>query len=253
MAVKLSLPIGAFAALAAASLGGFALVSGWPGPAPSAATAPLADPQASARLDAVEERLRRLEDTATAHPADQAKARSGGPAPAERFLVGLLHLQNVAASARPWQRELQLVLDLARPTPLAPALTQVLAFHAPRGVPTRAQLRARFAALRPDLLAYAPAEAGVAGRLLQGGQMAAAGLGLAAPVPPGRTEAALASIAEHLARGDLSTALFDAATLDPALQPRIAEWSAQARARLAVEQAIQELLFQSLEAGVGRP
>jgi hypothetical protein len=244
--VKFLLSVGG--AMAAAALVGGGFVAGRMGAITPHATAgaPAGDAGAAliGRLDAMEERLRRLEAT---------RPDATAPPPADRFLVGLLHLQSVAATARPWQRELQVVRDLAAPGQFIPALAETLAAHATRGVPTRLQLRERFAALQPDLLAHAPAEAGVTQRLLQGSRSAAAGLGLAAPPPPGRTEAALAGISDHLGRGDLAAALFDAATLDPALQPRIAEWSAQARARLAVEQAIQELLLQSLTAGIRRP
>ncbi|WP_374450215.1 hypothetical protein [Stella sp.] len=206
----------------------------------------------AARLGIVEERLRRLEDLARpAAPPPTAKAPDDQPRD-DRHLVALLHLQNVAQSARPWQRELQLVLDLAGPDRLNRPLVDVLRGHAAQGVPSRAELRREFLAIRAALLAEARGESGMIHGLLQSGQSAAAGLGLAAPPPPGRTEATVAGIARGLDRGDLAGALHDAALLDARLQPRVAVWTGRVRSRLAVEQAIQELLAQSLAAGPRR-
>ncbi|BBK31002.1 hypothetical protein EDC65_1559 [Stella humosa] len=190
-----------------------------------------------ARIDAVEARLARME-----------AGRSN-----ERLIAGLLNLQGATASSRPWPRELQVVRDLAGPGQLPPTLADVLSGHAARGVPTRGQLRERFAAIQPELLAQAPAEGGIGQRLLHGSRAAVAGAGLATPPPPSRTEAAVAGIALHLARDDLSAALIDAASLDPSLQARIADWSVQARGRLAVDQAIRELLLHAFAAGSRRP
>jgi hypothetical protein len=54
---------------------------------------------------------------------------------------------------------------------------------------------------------------------------------------------------DQLRRGNLAAAVSDAATLDAGLQPLIAGWMAQARARLAVEQAVQETLLRALGRG----
>lgn len=199
----------------------------------------------AARLGGIEERLRRLEPGTAPAPSRQAGD--------DRHLVALLHLQNVATTARPWSRELQLLLDQAGAGRLNPALVEVLRANAAQGVATRAELRRRFAMLRPALLADGAAETGLIHGLLQGGQSAAAGLGLAAPPPPDRTEATIADIGLRLDRGDLAGALHDAGLLDGRLRARLGDWTAQVRARLAVEQALQELLAQSLASGLQRP
>lgn len=194
------------------------------------------------RLAAIESRLQALETTGpTNEPSD------------ERYLVALLHLQDVARSARPWQRELQFVLQLAGPDRLNATLVAVLRSHAAQGVPTRPELRRGFIAAGRAILSETSFETGVIQGLLHGGQSAAAGLGLAPPPPPGRTQSTLNAIGQRLDRGDLAGALHDAALLDSQFQPRIAEWTAEVRARLAVEQAIQELLAQSLSDRSGRP
>ena len=137
---------------------------------------------------------------------------------------------------------------LAPPGALPRPLHEVLASHAARGLPTEAELRERFQALAPQLLARAPNDAGLLARGAGTVRGAAAGLGLVAPAPPGEQEAAIAGILDQLRRGNLAAAAADAAALDEAVQPLLAGWLAQARARLAVEQAVQETLLRALAA-----
>ena len=73
-----------------------------------------------------------------------------------------------------------------------------------------------------------------------------AGIGLAAPPAPTDQEQAIAGVAQQLRRGNLAAAVADASALDAALQPLLAGWLAQAGARLAVEQAVQETLLRAL-------
>ena len=179
--------------------------------------------------------------------AQRAEAAAGLRGPqADRFLAAALLLQSGIATARPWLREFQAMAALAPPGALPRPLHEVLASHAARGLPTEAELRDRFQVLAPQLLARAPSEGGLFSRAattLRGGF---AGIGLAAPPPPGEQEAAVTGILDQLRRGNLAAAVVDAGALDDAVQPLIAGWLAQARARLAVEQAVQETLLRAL-------
>jgi hypothetical protein len=136
--------------------------------------------------------------------------------------------------------------DLAPPGALPRPLAEVLGSHAARGLPTEAELRERFAALAPQLVARAPRQEGMVGSTLGLIRGAVASIGLTAPPPPSEAEVAIAGVGHQLRRGNLAGAVADASALDPALQPVLAGWLAQARARLAVEQAVQEVLLRAL-------
>jgi hypothetical protein len=226
--IAATLPLGRTAAVNAASSAT---------PAPLAATSPVED-----RLGLLESRLR---DLAT----ERAQANILRAPQAERFFAAALNLQSAIASSRPWVREYELLVTLAPPGALAPALGEVLASHAARGVPTEADLSERFFALAPQLAARIPREGGYLEWAGTGARGGFAAIGLAAPPPPTATEAALGSIAGQLRRGNLAGAASDAAMLDPRAQPLLAGWLAQVRARLAVEQAIRETLLRALSAG----
>lgn len=198
--------------------------------------------QRAQQWEAVEARL--LEQARRLQVGPVATAGQG-----ERFLVALIYLQGTIVSSRPWQRELQIVMNLAAPGQVPRTLAETLASHAARGLPTEAELRERFMALMPLMLERAPSEGDIFTRTSAFARSVLAGIGLASPPAPGETEATLASIAGRLRRRDLSGALADIAALDEALQPLLAGWVAQARARLAVEQAIQETLLPALAGG----
>ncbi len=202
----------------------------------------LALAQRAQQWEAVEARLH--EQARRPQSAPVAAAGQG-----ERFLVALIYLQGVIASSRPWQRELQIVMNLATSGQIPRPLAETLASHAARGLPTEAELRERFMTLTPLLLERAPSEGDMLTRVSDFARSVLAGIGLASRPAPGGTEAALNSIGERLRRRDLSGALADIAALDEALQPLLAGWVAQARARLAVEQAIQETLLPALAGG----
>lgn len=218
-------------------------------PAAQATSAP-----AVTQVDAgVEQRMAALEARLQAVLAERSQAPGVARAPeGERFFAAALHLQATIASPRPWLREYELVAALAPPGTLARPLREVLASHAARGLPTEFELRERFTTLAPLLATRAPAELGFVQRMdhwLRGGFAA---IGLAAPPGPSGTEAALDSIQEQLRRGNLAGAATDAAALPAAVQPLLAGWLAQARARLAAEQAIRETLLRALSPE-GRP
>ncbi|WP_431285181.1 mitofilin family membrane protein [Humitalea sp. 24SJ18S-53] len=201
---------------------------------------------------ALEDRLLALEARHQAQAAAATRSDIQRAPQADRFFAAALHLQAAIASPRPWLREYELVVALAPPGALARPLGEVLASHAARGIPTEADLRERFMTLTPVLAARVPAGGGLlerAGSTVRGGF---ANVGLVSPPAPSPTDATLAGIANQLRRGSLAAAVADAATLDASVQPLIAGWLAQARARLAVEQAIQETLLHALSP-VARP
>jgi hypothetical protein len=208
-------------------------------------------PRLDARLEGLEAALRATAERAAqaeavARRAEAAAALQGPQA--DRFLAAALLLQASAATARPWLREFQAMAALAPAEALPRPLHEVLASHAARGLPTEAELRERFLALAPQLLARAPSDAGLLSRAASTLRGGFAVVGLASAPRPGAQEAAIAGILDQLRRGNLVAATADAAALDDAVQPLLAGWLAQARARLAVEQAVQETLLRALSA-----
>lgn len=198
--------------------------------------------QASARAEDAARTARIASDSAT-QAASQATAALAQARPQDRLVPALLNLQMVAATARPWHRELRALLDLDAGGALPAPVVEVLTSHSLRGVPTEGELHDRFVALTPAIAWRMPAEHGVLDRAQLNMRSALSGIGLVAPPPPGEADAATASIAERLRRGDLAGAVADAAALDKRAEPLLVGWTAQARARLAVEQALRETIL----------
>lgn len=178
--------------------------------------------------------------------AERAIATSSAARPQDRLVPALLNLQMVAATARPWHRELRAVLDLDAARMIPATVVEVLTSHSLRGVPTEGELHDRFLALAPAIHWRMPAEQSVLDRAQLNVRSALSGIGLAAPPPPGEADAAIASIADRLRRGDLAGAVADATALDKRSEPLLVGWMAQARARLAVEQALRETILTML-------
>ncbi len=239
---RVALPAIAFTGgLAAATLlPGGSLGAGPAGAQPTTATPPLA------LLDAAlaEAAAATARAEALARRIEQAEALRGPQG--DRFIAAALLLQAAIATPRPWLREYQALTSLAPPGALPAPLAEVLLSHAARGLPTEAELRERYAALVPNLLARAPRGEAMLGRTLTAMRSTAAGIGLAAPPPASDQEQAIAGVAQQLRRGNLAAAVADASALDPVLQPLLAGWLAQAAARLAVEQAVHETLLRAL-------
>jgi hypothetical protein len=250
-------PLAGFVAGLAVAAAGLALLA--PGPL-GTAQADLPRPGLPApdrvAMDQLEPMLRQV--AAQANRAEAAAQRAvaaservaslvaeAGPQ-GDRFLVAALLLRASVASPRPWLREYQAMAALAPPGALPRPLAEVLASHAARGLPSEAELRDRFIALSPQLLARAPRPETLVDRAAATALGLLAAAGLAAPAPAGLQDSALAGIAEQLRRGNLAGAVADAGALDDAVQPLLAGWMAQARARLAVEQAVQETLLRAL-------
>ena len=198
--------------------------------------------EATARAEDAARTARLASDTAT-QAASQATAALAQARPQDRLVPALLNLQMVAATARPWHRELRALLDLDAGRDIPAPVVEVLTSHSLRGVPTEGELHDRFVALIPAIAWRMPAEHGVLDRAQLNMRAALSGIGLVAPPPPGEADAATASIAERLRRGDLAGAVADAAALDKRAEPLLVGWMAQARARLAVEQALRETIL----------
>lgn len=174
-------------------------------------------------------------------PVLDANASSGG-----MFLIAMLNLQGATATARPWLREWEAVQRWAAPGRIMPSIAEVLSSHAGRGVPTERDLRERFERLAPSLAARAPRQGGLTDQAMAGLYGLLAEVGLAEQPQQSPTGAALESVGARLRDGDLPGAIADALTLDPALQPLLAGWLAQAQARLGVEQAVRETVLRAL-------
>ena len=186
----------------------------------------------SGRVAAIAEQVERL-------AAEQER-------PTERFMAAALLLQASITTPRPWLREYQAMVDLAPPGSLSRPAAEVLLSHAARGVPSEAELRERFAVLMPQLIARAPRGETALGSTVAAVRGGLASVGLTTPPPPTDQEQAIAGVAQQLRRGNLAAAVSDAASLDAGMQPLLSGWLAQARARLAVEQAVQETLLRLL-------
>ena len=218
---------------------------------PNAAAA--ANARLEAQIAALDARVTRL-SAALEAAAQRPAAPQPPPSPAprrEQVALAALNLQSVMATSRPYLRELEALRDAARPA-LPASLGDPLISHAARGLATPAELRDAFLELAPALVTRAAPETdwiGWCARLLR---RLLAPLGLAEPPPPGATETTIANVSRLLARGLVAPALTDVETLDAALQPLVTGWIAQARARVAAEQAVQEIILGELRRPEGR-
>jgi hypothetical protein len=201
-----------------------------------------------ARVRRLEEGLGSLDERLSR--AAEARAAMGG-VQADRLALALLHLETVVSAGRPWVREWQLILSLDGPALMPQLYLEVLGSHAARGLPSARDLSERFELLAPAIAARAASEMDFLQRAMNAVRGTLSGIGLVAPVEPGLVDTALASIREHLRRGELSGALAEVATLDAEQQALLAGWLAQMRARVAVEQSLQDAIL-GLLAGTGR-
>lgn len=225
-------------ALAAAALAAMLVL-----PPDGQAQAPPGTTAARPPAPTADSRLRRVEDGLTALEDRLRRAEEPRATATDRLVLALLHLETVVGSGRPWTREWQLILALDGAELLPPPYLEVLGSHAPRGLPTARDLQERFEAVAPAMAARAASEAAFIDRSMATVRSAFAGIGLAAPVEPGAVDTVLASIRDHLRRGALPGALAEVATLDEDQQALLAGWIAQVRARVAVEQSLQEAIL----------
>jgi hypothetical protein len=215
--------------------------------APAAAQQQQRPPQQPTEAARAAERMARIERRL--EEAEAAQARAATVLRQRLALTGAaLNLQAAVMTARPWSREFDAVVALAGTTGIELPMRDLLALHAPRGLPTAAELRERFNAAVPQLLRV-PGGGGVPDRLKETWRSLAGGAGAAERPGAEGNEAALLGMAEHLRRGDLAAALSDGEALDPAAQRALANWTRVLGARIAVEQAVRELVFRALDPG----
>ena len=198
------------------------------------------------RLAEVEQATARLEAAIARTESMSREALAASAGREERFILAMLHLQAAVTASRPWVREYQAAVSVAPAGALSVALDEVLVSHAARGLPTEADLRERFAALAPAILVRTPTGASVIDRAVTTVRSTFSAIGMARPPAPSDAEATVQRIQDHLRRGKLAAAVMDAAALDASVQPLIGGWLSQARARLAVEEAIRETLLRAI-------
>jgi len=204
---------------------------------------PNAAQQGLARIDALEEHMARLNLA-----LQRVQIR-----PPEHFLMAALNLQSTLQTSRPYPREWQALRDAAPPGGLPTRFAEVLASHAVRGLATTLELRESFLVLAPILGAQVPADQSWLDRGREWLPRLIAAVGLAKTPPPSPAQATIANVSLLLARGQIAAALADLETLDDSLQPFIIDWLAQARARVAAEQAVQETILSAFAARAGNP
>ncbi|MEN9499958.1 MAG: hypothetical protein RIS83_1777 [Pseudomonadota bacterium] len=158
------------------------------------------------------------------------------------FALATLRLQFAASSSRPWSREFDALQALAPAGAIPQPLIALLQVHAVRGVPNEAELRERFAELAPQLPQRLSGNASPFDRLVSKAQSVVANLGLMEASPEQRETVSITTIEAQLRRGNLRGALTDSESLDPGLRPYLASWLVDLQARVAVEQAINEIL-----------
>jgi hypothetical protein len=178
--------------------------------------------------------------------ASAAMRATLSPPGGERFAIAALNLQAIMLTGRPYQRELQVLRDVAPPGGLPDVLSETLLSHAARGLATSTALREGFVAMAPSLQVRAPINEGWQQWIASLGNRALAYFGLVEPPPPNPLDATIANVSQLLGRGMLAAALADLETLAPPQQALLAGWRAQARARIAAEQALQETIFRAL-------
>ncbi|MDB5415145.1 MAG: hypothetical protein JWR10_3480 [Rubritepida sp.] len=163
-----------------------------------------------------------------------------------RYIFAALNLQSALATSRPYAREWSAMRDAAPAGALAGPLADVLVSHAGRGLATTTELRESFLALGPMLVARSPSEGGWIDWLLDQGRRILASVGFGEVPTPGPVHATLDNVSRLLARGQLAPALADVEMLDDTLKPLLSGWTAQVRARVAAEQAVQETILRAL-------
>jgi hypothetical protein len=191
-----------------------------------------------AELDALQQRVAALEQSAKAIRDDIAKSASATDMPA-RLVLGAAMLRNAAVSGAPFATELaQAKLLGAEDKALAP-----LAPFAATGVPAPAALAPELRALIPAMLKISGAQA-PAGGFLERLQANAGKLVRIRPMdaPPGDdASAVLARIEIDAAHADIAAALADLDKLPIATRAPALDWIAKAQARQAALAAARQI------------
>lgn len=210
---------------------------------PAAAWAQDAEPRsASQRIAALEAEVSRLSTRLDSLPAGPPASQARH----DRYIFAALNLQSALATSRPYTREWSALRDAAPAGAMPGPLGDVLVSHAGRGLATTTELRESFLALAPTLVARSPTEGGWIEWLLGQARRILASIGFGEAPTPTPAHATIDNVSRLLARGQLAPALADVETLDDSLKPLLTGWTAQARARVAAEQAVQETILRAL-------
>jgi len=162
------------------------------------------------------------------------------------FALAALRLQIAIASSRPWRREYDGLLAMAPAGAVPQPIASLLGVHAIRGVPNEAELRERFIELAPQLPKRLVGGASI-DRLVQRAQSLGASIGLTEAGVEERGVLSITTIENQIRRGNLRGALSDSDNLDPVIRPYLAAWLADLQARVAVEEAVAELVTIAVE------
>ncbi|MAO54766.1 MAG: hypothetical protein CMM61_03585 [Rhodospirillaceae bacterium] len=211
------------------------------GPASDSSLAP--DPQLRDTLEAMADRLRRLEQE-----TDGAKNNAAGDAAARSLILGVAQLRDSVRGGKSFQADLESLKALAEGRP---AMTQALAQLTPfagTGVPTLAALRLRFADRAGAIVAAAGTAEG-------DGWIAEAAAKLSSLVTvrrvgetaeDGSVDALVARVDGLLAAGDLNGAVEALSLLKGKPADVVAPWLTAAQTRLAAEKAVANLNVHAL-------
>lgn len=163
------------------------------------------------------------------------------------FALAALRLQIAIGSSRPWRREYDALAALAPPGSIPQPIASLLGVHAIRGVPNEAELRERFIELAPQLPKRLVGGASSIDRLVQRAQSLGASIGLTESGAEERGVMSITTIESQIRRGNLRGALSDSDNLDPGIRPYLAAWLSDLQARVAVEEAVAELVTIAVE------
>ena len=116
-----------------------------------------------------------------------------------------------------------------------------------RGVPSEAELRERFLELAPQLPRRLLGSNSSIDRLVQRAQTLGASIGITEGGAESRGTISITTIESQIRRGNLRAALSDTENLDPTIRPYLTAWLSDLQARVAVEEAVAELVAVAVE------
>ena len=163
------------------------------------------------------------------------------------FAVAALRLQMAIASSRPWRREYNALVAIAPPDAIPQPIAALLSVHAIQGVPNEAELRERFLELVPELPKRLLGSNSFIDHLVQRAQSLGASIGVTKDGAESRGTIFITTIESQIRRGNLRAALSDAENLDPTIRPYLTAWLSDLQARVAVEEAVAELVAVAIE------
>lgn len=200
------------------------------------------DPKVAAALDAMAERLKRLEQET------DGKAADFDGAAARAIVLATAQLRDAVREGRPFTDDLDALKVLADGRPAITQILESLTPHADLGVSTLAVLRTRFATLAGPIVNAADAAEG-------DGWFAEAAARLASLVtirrvgntaPDDSIDALVSRVDALLSAGDLRSAVEALTLLKGKPAEVVAPWLRSAEARLAAEKAVANLHVHAL-------